>query len=85
MAFAPPAGTTTAEAWQDVKPRSSVDDGLEQVYGYMLQNDLTYSMWTSGELFVFIQRDGRSLQVADVPRTGIQHTPMQGIYYLMQR
>lgn len=85
MTFAPPAGSTTAEAWQDAKLRSSVDDGLEQVFGYMLHNDLTYSMLTSGELFVFIQRDGRSLQVADVPRTSNQPTPMQGIYYLMQR
>lgn len=80
-----PPGTTTAEFWQDSATRGSIVDAVEQVFGYMLYNDLSYSLLTSGEAFVFMRRTGRSLQLADVRRTSNMPTPMAAIYYLMQR
>ena len=58
---------------------------MDQVFGYMVQNGLRYSLLTTAETFVFMQREGRSLQVADVLRASDKPTPMAGIYYLLQR
>ncbi|KAK9866711.1 hypothetical protein WJX84_010026 [Apatococcus fuscideae] len=76
--------TWGAEAWQDPTLRKSISDGVTQLFGYMMANDMRYSLLTTGELFVFVQREGRSLRVADVHRTSRKPTPMAGIYYLMQ-
>ncbi|KAK9848927.1 hypothetical protein WJX84_005389 [Apatococcus fuscideae] len=67
MSFSVPDGSSTADAWQDPLLRKSIR-GVEQVFGYMLQNGLHYSLLTTGELFVFMQRQGKSLQIADVHR-----------------
>ncbi len=83
--FSVPCGSTTAEAWQDPDLQSCIVDGVKQVYGYMLHNRLRYSMLTTGESFVFMQRIGTTLQLADVPCTSTNPTPMAGIHYLMQR
>lgn len=85
MSFPVPYGTTTAEAWQDLERRSSITKAVGQAFGYLLSNDLIYGLLTSGERFVFIQRKGRSIQVADVYRTSREPTPMAAIIYLMQR
>ena len=84
MTSSVPDGSTTAEAWQDPTLRKSISDGVTQLFGYMMANDMRYSLLTTGELFVFVQREGRSLRVADVHRTSRKPTPMAGIYYLMQ-
>ncbi|KAK9822550.1 hypothetical protein WJX74_003839 [Apatococcus lobatus] len=84
MSFSVPDGSSTADAWQDPLLRKSIR-GVEQVFGYMLQNGLHYSLLTTGELFVFMQRQGKSLQIADVHRTSTKTTPMAGIYHLMLR
>ncbi len=85
MTFFVPSGSTTAEAWQDPDLRSCVSDAVQQVYGYMLHNRLRYSMLTNGESFVFMQRIGTSLWLADVPCTSTNPTPMAGIHHLMQK
>ncbi len=83
--FSVPDGTTTAAAWQDPALRAGIVDAVDQVFGYMKNNDLRYSLLTTGETFVFMQRHGNSLSVADVQRTSSRPTPMQGIFLLMQR
>ena len=72
-------------AWRDPHLHKSIVDGVQQVFGYMVKNDLRYSLLTTGEQWVFMQRDGHSLQVADVQRTSKEPSPMAGIYYLMKR
>lgn len=85
MAFSIPQGSTTARAWQESKLQEPARAALQQLFGYMTANHLRYSLLTTGEVFVFLQREGRSLQVADVHRTSTEPTPMAGLYYLMQR
>lgn len=80
-----PPETTTAAVWQDTTSRGSIADAVDHVFGYMLVNDLRYSLLTSGEVFVFMQRNGRSLQVADIHRSRDMLTPMAAVYYLMHR
>ena len=81
--FLVPDGSTTAEAWQGPTSQKLIVGGMEQLFGYMKHNNLLYGLLTTGELFVFMQRQGNSLKVADVRRTSNQSTPMAAIYYLM--
>ncbi len=85
MSFLVPGGMTTAQAWQDPGLRKGIAKGMGQVLGYMKHNDLTYSLLTTGDRFIFMQREGSSLQIADVLQASKQPTPMAAIYYLMQR
>ncbi len=83
--FSVPDGTTTTAAWQHPDLRAGIVDAVDQVFGYMKNDGLRYSLLTTGEMFVFMQRDGNTLMVADVQRTSSRPTPMQGILHLMQR
>ena len=51
----------------------------------MRNNDVRHGLLTSGEVFVFMRREGNSLELADVRRTSTTPTPMAALYYLMHR
>ncbi len=49
MSFLVPGGMSTAQAWQDPDLRKGIATGMGQVLGYMKNNNLTYSLLTTGE------------------------------------
>ncbi|KAK9793447.1 hypothetical protein WJX73_007141 [Symbiochloris irregularis] len=77
--------TTAAELYSNLDTRKAVAESVEQVFGYMLNNQLRYSFIFTGEVVTCLKREGRTLLMADVRRDSAAPPPLAAIYYLMHK